>query len=241
MPEIEMTKDYVLDIGQIDARGIARPSAVVDFMQDLATRHAAEMGLSQIVAEKGGIFVLSRLKYTLSRPLRSYETVRIRTWPRQLHGAAWHRDYVFSTPDGTELGGAVTVWAIVDVQSHRLLRPKALGMTFEDQIVGKPETLRAIRAEQLTPCFDRVVRYSDIDVNRHLNNVKAVDILSDAFGLEEDESRWVSQMQVNYISESTCGTTLTLARGQNADGTLCVSAFDGETEKVQAKVQFSSL
>ncbi len=240
MPQCQMSKEYVLDIGHIDSRGIARPSAVIDFMQDIATCHAGEMGLSDAVAIQNGFWVLSRLKYRLTRPLRAYETLRLITWPRQLKGATWYRDFLFEAEDG-QIGGAVTMWAIVDMTTHRLLRPKALGLSFADQIVGQPEMLAAIRTEHLQPCFDRVVRYSDIDVNHHLNNVKAVDILSDAFGLEDDETRWVSQMQVNYLSETTCGTTLTLARGAGADGRLCVAAFDGEREKVQSEVGFSTL
>lgn len=241
MPECQLSREYVLDIGQIDSRHIARPSAIVDFMQDIATRHATEMGISgEVLGQQNCFWVLSRLKYTLNRPLRFYEKLRVTTIPRKLRGASWYRDFVFETEDG-EVGSAVTVWAIVDLESRRLVRPQSLGLSFADQETGQTETLRAIRAENLEPCFDRVVRYSDIDVNCHLNNVKAVDILSDAFGLEENAARWVSQLQVNYISESTCGTTLSLLRGMQENGSLCVAAYDGEQEKVQAQAVFSTL
>lgn len=240
MPQCQMSKEYVLDIGHIDGRGIARPSAVIDFMQDLATRHAGELGLSEQVEAHNGFWVLSRLKYKLSRPLYSYETVRLTTWPRQIKGVSWYRDFLMQVGDDV-IGSAATMWAVVDMKTHRLIRPNTLQIPFSEQIVGDPEMLKAIHTDQLKPCFDRVVRYSDIDVNHHLNNVKAVDILSDAFGLEDDETRWVSQMQVNYLSETTCGTKLTLARGTSADGKLCVAALDGDSENVQSEVVFSTL
>ena len=239
MPECQLTREYVLDVGQIDSRHIARPSAIVDFMQDIATRHAAVMGLSGEEFDKKYIWVLSRLKYTLTRPLNFYEKLRVTTIPRKLRGASWYRDFVFETDDGP-VGSAVTVWAIVDLETRRLVRPQTIGMGFAEQQTGQTEMLRALRAEQLEPCFDRVVRYSDIDVNRHLNNVKAVDILSDAFGLESDETRWVSQLQVNYITETLCGTTLSIQRGVQDNGSLFVAAYDGEQEKVQAEVVFST-
>lgn len=241
MPECQLTREYVLDIGQIDSRHMARPSAIVDFMQDIATRHAGVMGISGEELEKKNCFwVLSRLKYTLNRPLYFYEKLRVTTIPRKLRGASWYRDFVFETEDGV-VGNAVTVWAIVDLETRRLVRPQSLGMDFTGQDTGKTEMLRALRAENLKPCFDRVVRYSDIDVNCHLNNVKAVDILSDTFGLEDDTARWVSQLQVNYISESICGTKLSLMRGVQSDGSLCVAAYDGEQEKVQARAVFSTV
>lgn len=240
MQECQLSGEYVLDVGHIDGHGIARPSAVVDFMQDIAIRHAGMMGLSgEELAKKHAFWVLSRLKYKLSRPLHLYETLRLTTMPRKIRGAAWYRDFIFEASDGI-IGSAVTAWAMVDMESHRLARPQALGFTFEGQDTGQREMLKAIRAERLEPCFERVVRYSDIDLNHHLNNVKAIDILSDAFGLEYDAAKWVSQMQVNYISETRCGTVLTLKRGTNANGSLCVSAFDGEKENVQAEVIFSA-
>lgn len=238
MPECQLSREYVLDIGQIDGRGMARPSAIVDFMQDIATRHAEQIGLSgEVLQEHNAFWVLSRLRYELDRPLRSYETVRVTTWPRQIKGALWYRDFRFEV-NGEEVGRAVTGWAIVDWKTRRLLRPQSLGVEIPEQISGKPEFLRGLRCPETVPCFDRVVRYSDIDVNRHLNNVKAVDILSDAFGLEQSETRWVSKMQVNYLNETRCGTTLQIC-SCTQENSLIVAAFDGEQENVQAEIFFS--
>lgn len=240
MSLMKMTKEYVLDIGHIDSRGLARPSAIVEFMQDLATCHAAEMGFSsEAMAEKHAFWVLSRLKYQLNRPLLPYETIQVSTMPREIRGASWYRDFTIADVSG-EIGYVVTAWAVVNLETRHLIRPSELGMQMEKQETGQSELLRAIRNCQLEPCFDRVVRYSDIDINRHLNNVKAVDILSDAFDLEHKENCWVSQLQVNYIAENACGATLNLRRGPGKNGSLCVSAFRGEQETVQAEAVFST-
>lgn len=240
MPKIQLTKEYVLDIGHIDGRGLARPSAIVEFMQDVATCHAAEMGISgEKLAKKHAFWVLSRLKYQVNRPLVPYETIQVTTIPREIRGASWYRDFIIKDASG-EIGHAVTAWAVVNLETRRLVRPKELGVLFEKQETGYTEILRPIRSQKLEPCLDRVVRYSDIDINQHLNNVKAVDILSDAFDLEHEENRWVSQLQVNYITENVCGNVLHLHRGREEDGSLCVSAFHGDTETVQAKVFFST-
>lgn len=239
MPECQLSREYVVDIGQTDCRGLARPSAIVDFMQDIATRHAEIMGIGgEALKQHHGFWVLSRLKYQLERPLQPYETVRLTTLPRKLRGASWYRDFVFEDAGGV-IGHAVTVWAIVDLESRHLLLPKKVGISFPSQDTGFTEQLRAIVPEDMQPCFARTVRYSDTDVNRHLNNVKAVDILSDAFGLEPDKNRWVSELQVNYLAENRCGTELTISQGHTKNGTFCVCACEGEQEKVQAEVTFS--
>ena len=237
MLQCQLSEEYTIDIGHTDSRGLARPSTIIDFMQDIATRHAEQTGLAEGATRQHAFWVLSRLRYEMKRPLRSYETVRVTTWPRQIKGALWYRDFRFEV-NGEEVGTAVTGWAIVNWETRKLMRPQLLQAEIPEQIVGKPEFLKGIRCPETVPCFDRVVRYSDIDVNRHLNNVKAVDILSDAFGLEQSETRWVYKMQVNYLNETRCGTTLHI-RSCTQENSLIVAAFDGEQENVQAEIFFS--
>ena len=240
MPEYQLEREFTLEIGAIDGRGLARPSAIVDFMQECATHHADELGLSgiEINGEKV-IWVLSRLKYYLNRPLRQYETVRVRTWPRLIRGALWYRDFRFFVEE-QEVGHAITGWSVLSAGQHKLIRPKSLPVDLPQQVCGIDELLTQVPCENMQPVFDRTVHYSDIDVNRHLNNVKAVDILSDAIGLEHHEDWFVSALQVNYKAETSCGTTLTLLRSEQ-DRTITLQAMAGEQEKLQAQVTVSEV
>ncbi|MGN1014368.1 MAG: acyl-[acyl-carrier-protein] thioesterase [Butyricicoccus sp.] len=240
MLEYQLEREFTLEISAIDSRGIARPSAIVEYMQECATRHADELGLSGIeVNGERVLWVLSRLKYYLNRPLHQYDTIRVRTWPRTIRGALWYRDFRFFMGE-EEIGHAVTGWSILSADQHKLIRPKALQVDIPTQMDGIDELLSQIPCEAMQPVFDRTVHYSDIDVNRHLNNVKAVDILSDAIGLEHHENWFVSELQVNYKAETACGTTLTLRRGEQ-DGKILLQAMAGEQENLQAQVTVSTV
>ncbi len=235
MPEYQMEREFELEIGGVDERRMARPSTIVGMMQELATCHAEELGLDKAAWETSRAFwVLSRLKYHINRPLMQHEVIRAVTWPRMIRGALWYRDFRFFVGE-EEVGYAVTGWAIIDVDHHRLVRPTALGLNVPDQIDGITEQLSQIRCKDLEPAFERTVRYSDIDVNHHLNNVKAIDILTDAIGLEENPDWYVTEMTVNYKAETECGTLLTLLRKQEEDG-ITLQAKAGEEEKLQAHV-----
>lgn len=235
VPELKMQRDYALDYGYIDCRDMARPSACVDFMQDIATLHANELGWSRTVLEQFNAFwALSRLKYTLTRPLKPYEVLHVITWPRYIKGAMWYRDFKFFCGDEL-VGTATSAWVVVDRDKRHLIRPKALGFTVPHQIWDIEETLGRLRSEVLEPCFDRVIRYSDTDVNSHLNNVKIVDILSDAIGLEEHPELWVSSMQVNFIAETRRGATFSVSKQQEGQE-MTIVAYSGGEEKVQASL-----
>lgn len=240
MSQYQMEKEFVLEIGNVDSRAVARPSTIVDYMQEVATRHAEALGLDEIARQKCNAFwVLTRLKFYLNRPIHRHERLRVLTWPRKCRGALWYRDFRFFVGE-EEVGHAVTAWSIIDVDSRKLIRPNQMGLELPVQINGIDEMLSQVSCKETEPYFQRQVHYSDIDVNRHLNNVKAVDILSDAIGLENHENWFVSEMQINYKAETTCGTVLTLYR-QQQENEIYLRAMDGEQEKLQAKVIISEM
>ena len=58
--------------------------------------------------------------------------------------------------------------------------------------------------------YKRTVRYSDIDINGHLNNVKYLDFIMDSFSLEEHRSLNVKSIEISYSNESLPGDTITI-------------------------------
>ena len=72
------------------------------------------------------------------------------------------------------------------------------------------------------------MRYSDTDVNGHMNNMRYADVACDALGLETMDGVSPSQMQINFLQECRAGQTLKVfgkweqdtafARGTDAAG-----------------------
>ena len=72
------------------------------------------------------------------------------------------------------------------------------------------------------------VLYSDLDVNNHVNNVRVVELVSDALDLQRQPG-FVSSLQVNYTAETTFGEQLSLLCG-TVDGARYVRGeADGKT------------
>ncbi len=94
-------KDYRVTFAQIDNRGLARPSALFEIMQDSATEHADALHLTE---NEGVLWVLSRLHCILTRPIYVHEVVHVRTWCAGIKGATWLR--AFELKIGEEAIGA---------------------------------------------------------------------------------------------------------------------------------------
>ena len=88
-----LTREYEVNYSHIDNRGIARPSFLWNIIQDAATVHAEALHIGPL--DLRIVWVLSRMKARLARPLLPYERLRCETWCPGIKGASWYRSFSF--------------------------------------------------------------------------------------------------------------------------------------------------
>ncbi|MDY3617573.1 acyl-[acyl-carrier-protein] thioesterase [Agathobaculum sp.] len=207
-----LSREYEVNYSHIDNRGIARPSFLFNVMQDAATVHADELHLSR--DELRVLWVLSRMRVSLSRPLLPYERVRCETWCPGIRGASWYRSFAFYA-DEQPVGEAQSMWVTLDPDTHRILRPTAFPAAENYLHTARGELfapLGKLSCDSVRLHHVHPVCYSDLDVNNHVNNVKVVDLISDALDLQKQPG-YVSSLQVNYTAETQFGEQLALSCG----------------------------
>ena len=222
----------VVGPGESDLFGMCRPAAVMDYLQMAATAHAEQLQVSRgdVIANYHCLWLLARIWYQLRRPIWRGEPVTVRTWPRTVIGASIYRDFSLSVGQ-EQVGEAVSVWVLADLKTRALLRADRVEqiLALPRQNLGQSKLLRRLSPPPgLSFKMERTVRYSDTDVNGHMNNTRYADAACDALGLEQMDHVYPSQMQINFLRECRAGQTLTMlgtwqqdrafARGLAADG-----------------------
>ena len=223
-----LSREYEVNYSHIDNRGIAKPSFLWNIMQDAATVHAEALHLGP--AELHILWVLSRMKVRLLRPLLPYERIRCETWCPGIRGVSWYRCFAFYAGEEA-VGDAQSMWVTLDPETHRILCPNSFPIA-----EGYLHTARGALFDPLPKLScDNVRRhhvhpvlYSDLDVNNHVNNVRVVELVSDALDLQRQPG-FVSSLQVNYTAETAFGEQLSLLCG-TVDGARYVRGeADGKT------------
>lgn len=209
--------EHKVRLGGMDAdgRGFCKASALLNHLQIAATLAAEDGGFSrEVLMERYGAFwMLARSWYRLDRPLRWEEELTIRTWHRGGKAAMMYRDYdIFS--GGERVGESVSGWVLASAETHKLLRLSAIrelagtggGALCKERLLSK---LRC--PDGLRPGERRLMRYSDTDINGHVNNTRYADFACDALGLEGlPEDQFLAGMQIGYLAECRPGDWITM-------------------------------
>lgn len=230
---------YHIGAADLDLFGQCRPSAVMTYLQEAATQAGAALHVSrdEIVDRYHAFWMLARIRYELKRPLKWDEPLTVRTWHRGGKSALMYRE--FDLLVGEELvGQALSAWVMADLDTHKLLHLRDVA-EFEGSDGGelcRTDTLRKVKTpEGLILAEKRPMRYSDTDMNGHVNNVRYADFASDALHLETlEKGKFVSALQLGYLSECMAGEEISLWTGERDGQWFVAGRGSGGEERFDA-------
>ena len=168
-------KNIIIKYSEMDYQLALKPSALLNFLQDMASQNAEELGFGYSYIKKKNLawFLLKYRMEFEEYPVGKYN-LGLKTEPRGYNKLFAYRDFEISINEKTSAKIA-SIWALVDLDNGKLMNiSEALDNnpampSFQkrenDLIFNKIKLPERIDIEKI---FE--IRYDDIDVNRHVNN-----------------------------------------------------------------------
>ncbi|MDZ7739553.1 MAG: thioesterase [Bacteroidales bacterium] len=223
MDKLVQEKSYRVSSYEADASGSLGIPGLFNYLQDTASAHASVLGFGKDDLERNNMFwVLSRILVKMDTIPGWEEEITIKTWPRGPEGIFAIRDFEVYAKDGKKYGAATSSWLMVGRESRRPLRPDRIlkkmdGRFSEERALGRvPGKLPEIkdisyRSPSLT------VKYSDLDVNMHVNNVHYIRWALDSYPLEYRLNNVFESAEINYLHESLPGDEIRILAAQKEE------------------------
>ena len=99
-----------------------------------------------------------------------------------------------------------------------------------------------VKTPEMTEYAEFQVKYSDIDVNGHLNSMKYIDHVMDLFSLDHYRNYQLRRMEIAYVAEGHFGDTVRIYHIDEGEQTyafkLCRVEEEQETELCRVKLSF---
>ncbi|BDG07349.1 acyl-[acyl-carrier-protein] thioesterase [Anaeromyxobacter paludicola] len=229
------TRAFPVHSYEVDAFGELTAPSLAGYLQEIAGNHASALGWSLPELMRQGLtWVLARQRVEVAASIRAGDVLEVTTWPSGLDRLAALRDFrVRRQRDGLEVARAVSQWFVLDLETRRPVRPERVVTEVPADLpphvfAPPPARLPALEGGHEEKRFR--TRFSDIDVNQHVNNLSYV-----AWALESvPEETWRRQrlaaLDVQFLAECHYGAAVlsrTAAAGQGVFRHAIVREEDG--------------
>ena len=211
----------------VDFTGRLTMGVLGNHLLNCAGFHAADRGFGIAeLNENHYTWVLSRLAIELEDMPRQYEPFSIETWVENVYRLFTDRNFAILDKEGKAIGYARSVWAMISMETRRPADLLTLhGGSITDYVCDKEcpiEKPSRIKVGTDMPVEVYETRYSDIDINGHVNSIKYIEHILDLFPLDLYRQRPIRRVEMAYVAESYFGDTIQFFVEEQADGTVCV-------------------
>ena len=234
-----LTYTHRLHMGDVDLTGRLSVPGLLELFQELAADHSRELGTDhdRLMEKSRAYWVVARIRMHLLGKAGFGEQVTAETWPLRPERVRFGREMAVTAADGRRIAAVSSEWCTLDADTHQLRRADTvcfpMELPFREERAGAGERARLARSpEGMEACFSHTVRYTDLDMNRHTNNVTYIRLAMDTFSSAELEKRPITRFEIAFLKESFEGDTLTLWRRREENGVLILGTVGTDGEAV---------
>ena len=204
---------FVAEPFHVDFTGKLTLGVLGNHLLNCAGFHAEQRGfVMATLNEQHYTWVLSRLAIEMEEMPYQYEPFTIQTWVENVYRLFTDRNFAILNKEGKAIGYARSVWAMISMEDRKPIDLLSLhGGSITDYICDKPcpiDKPGRIKISVQEPAALHQARYSDIDVNGHVNSIKYIEHILDLFPLERFRHQFVRRFEMAYVAESYYGDTL---------------------------------
>jgi len=232
------TKEITISSYDLNPKGQARLTSMANFFQEVAYHHASELGLGyNEMKSRKTTWALSRMRIQMKRYPVWNEQIKLETWPSGAERLFALRDFRVLDSKGEVIGMASTAWLILDIDSHRLIRPKDMMEQFK-LIVHDVQMFESPLDKVLVPGDTKLLKqhevvFSDLDIVGHVNNVKYMEWCIDAGTTAENADKEIQELEINFNHEALIGNCIQISAYEHTGGeTYFVATRESDGQEI---------
>lgn len=233
--------EFEIDAYLTDFRGRATLPMIGGFMLQSATKHAEERGFGySSMTSVQRVWVLSRMAIEIFEYPKNDTIMVIKTWVASVNRLFTERYFAFEDADGKVIGYAKSLWASIDLSTRKptnVLELDGLSeyITEKENPIEGMSKIPALK-DNFEKAADFVIKYSDVDINKHLNSMKYIEHFVDVFDIDMFREKEIRRIEINYVSEGHYGTKIDILKREEREGVFVLEMKDGDTNVCATRI-----
>jgi Acyl-ACP thioesterase len=195
---------YIVSSHDVDVNNNIKPSLLIRYMQETANNQMRDRKPSYYdMFFAGQSFILTKMNVEIYQQIHQYEHIVAKTWRCPSKAATFVRGYSIER-DGELMALSYSEWAVADIETGRLYRTNEIDIsnyeTDEIPELKLPKRFRFPKDADFREVGTHHVFYSEVDMNRHMNNTNYSDMLWNYIpGVTEKE---VTTISLRFMKEA---------------------------------------
>jgi acyl-ACP thioesterase len=209
-------KDFEVRSYEVDPDGKLSLTALSNLFQEIAWRHADSADFGRNLQEQHLAWIMARMDIKCENLPSWGDAIKVYTAGRGQDKLFAFREFLITDMEGKILARGMSSWVLMNVQTKRILRPEKVlpAELFDPEEKPEWQPEKVILGGELVKSEHLKVRYSDLDLNNHVNNTSYI--------------RWVENilrengfdtpfLLINYLTECVLGDELEIYLFKNGD------------------------
>ena len=230
------TYQFVAEPFHVDYTGHLTIGVLGNHLLNVAGFHSHDRGFGiDRLNKEHYTWVLSRLALEMYDLPMQYESFTIETWVENVYRLFTDRNFAVLNKEGKAIAYARSVWAMIDTETRKPVDLMAIHdgdiagyICDKDCPIDKPSRIKVNRKE---PVAILPVKYSDMDINGHVNSIRYIEHILDLFPVDAFKEKRVRRFEMAYVAETMATDTMAYYMDKVDDDN-----FDIEVKKNQADV-----
>jgi len=206
--------EYSISFYEVDTKNEVFLPVLWSFMQETAWHHADHLRLGYSdLAEQDYFWVLSRLFIQMEAYPRWGNRINVKTWLAGIGRLFAFRRFSIADSRGNIIGTAKSAWLVLNLKNRKPQRIEPLFKPIEHffdhlPLTEEPEKIPAPVHPKKEKSY--TVRYSDIDMHHHVNNIKYIEWILDSYPFEMNQTHQIHTFEINFLAESSYGDAISI-------------------------------
>jgi len=188
--------------------------AIMGYASDIAGDDYADRGITHYkMMDANQVFLLARYHYRFYRIPSVGEIITYRTWEKGVESGYVLRDYELVDSNNEVCILISSTWVVINPETRKIVRPRNFTLreiqSSEKVLDCEPCGKINFDEEKFNSLGERVLFYTDIDANGHLNNANYGSIAIDFLPCNLRDKEF-SDFYINYNKEARLGETIKL-------------------------------
>ena len=219
-----------IDSEDLGRGGYLKAASLFHMIENISIAHAEILGAGiDDLMKNDHIWVLSKLKFELRKGIDPESEYYLETFPRPRKAVTYGRDYYIRDSEENVVMEGTSQWCIINFRTRKIARTdidfqgeyrseKALRKGFDKIHEKQPELITIHKVTE-----------ADIDVNRHVNNCRYVEIACEATGNDV-----FTEFNIYFAKESRLGDEIYIYSERQEGGYVIQGKFPDGTVIFQA-------